>query len=86
MSCSNVITAVQACVEVLVGLNTTAVAALSLRYMPSLYTGSICESEDALCRSICTYLFLLDLGLCVSAEYSSWWLCPVVSGEALLLL
>ena len=54
MSCSNVIAMVHACIEVVVGLITTTVAALSLCYMPSLYTGSMRESVDALHRSICT--------------------------------
>ena len=70
-SCSNIIAVAQACIEAVVGLITIAVAALLLRYMPSLYTGSIHESVDALCRSICAKLFLLDLGLCVRAEYGS---------------
>ena len=54
MSCSNIIVTAQACVEALVGLNTTAVAALLPRYMPSLCTWSIHESVDALCILICT--------------------------------
>ena len=54
MSCSSGITTGQACVEVVVGLSTTTVAALSLCYMPSLYTRSIHESVDAWCMSICT--------------------------------
>ena len=54
MSCFSVIATAQVYIEVVVKLYTTAVAALLLHYMPSLYTGSIRESVDALCRLICT--------------------------------
>ena len=54
MSCCNIIAMVQACVEVVVGLNTTAVTALLLYYVLSLYTGSVHELVVALCRCICT--------------------------------
>ena len=67
-SCSSIIATVQACIEVLLGMCTTAVATWLLWYMLSLYIGSMHESVLDLCRLVCTYLFLLDLGLCVSAE------------------
>ena len=64
-SCSNIIIAVQACIEAVVGLITTAVAALSLRNMLSLYTWSIHESVDALCE--------IDMHLTITAR--SWLVC-----------
>ena len=53
-SCSSIIATAQACVKVVVGSCTTAVATLLLHYMLSLCTGSIRKSVAALCRSICT--------------------------------
>ena len=87
-SCSSIIAAAQACIEDVIGLCTTAVATSLLRYMPLLYTGTIHGFVVVLyiCMCICTGLFLLVLGLCMSAEYSSWWFNPVVSGAVLLLL
>ena len=83
MSCSSSISAAQACIEDVVGLCTATVATLLLSYMSMLYTGSICKSVVATSRCICIWLFLLDFGLCVKAEYSIWWFSGVVSGVAL---
>ena len=47
--------------------------------MPSLYTGSIPELVDIVCRCICIWLLLLDFCMYVTAEYRSWWF-SLISG------